>query len=108
MTDEVRYFIIHVVLDNPGIMLREIQNEVSTPFNMEMAESTICRALHQLNFSRKKMWIATTQQDEMLRALFVSEVAFYEPICLFFWMKLGQTEGMQFVSMSMAGEENQL
>ena len=84
VTEEVKYFIIHVVLDNPGIMLREIQNEVSEAFYVEVAESTICQALHQLNFSRKKMCIAATQQDEMLRALFVSEVAFYKPICLCF------------------------
>ena len=78
VTDEVRYFIIHTVLDNPGIMLHEIQNEVSTAFDMEIAESTICQVLHRLNFSRKKMCIAATQQDQMLRALFVSEVEFYK------------------------------
>ena len=78
VTDEVRYCIIHTVLDNPGIMLHEIQNEVSTAFNIEIAESTIYQVLHQLNLSRKKMCIAATQQDQMLRALFVSEVAFYK------------------------------
>ena len=80
MTDEVKYFIIHTVLDNPGIMLHEIQNEVSTAFDVELriAESTICQVLHQLNFSRKKMYIAATQQDQMLRALFVSEVESYK------------------------------
>ena len=78
VTDEVRYFIIHTVLDNPGIMLLEIQNEISTAFNMEIAESTICQVLHQLNFSRKKMCISAMQQDQMLRALFLSEVVFYK------------------------------
>ena len=45
---------------------------------MEIAEFMICRTLHQLQFSRKKMCIAATQQDEMLRALFASEVGFYK------------------------------
>ena len=39
-------------------MLHEIQNEVLTAFNMEMAELTICEVLHQL---RKKMCITATQ-----------------------------------------------
>ena len=75
VTDEIKYFIIHVVLDNPGIMLHEIQNEILTTFNTRIAESTICQILHKL---QKKMCIAATQQDEMLRALFVSEVSFYK------------------------------
>ena len=78
MTDEIKYFIIHVVLDNPGIMLHEIQNEILTTFNTRIAESTICQILHKLQFSRKKMCIVATQQDEMLCALFVSEVSFYK------------------------------
>ena len=59
-------------------MLHEIQTEIFRAFNMEIAESMICRTLHQLQFSRKKMCIAATQQDEMLRALFASEVGFYK------------------------------
>ena len=65
VTDEITYFIIHVMLDNPGIMLYEIQNEILTTFNMRIAESTICQTLHK---SGKRC-----EQDEMLRALFVSE-----------------------------------
>ena len=57
-------------------MLHEIQTEIFRAFNMEIAESMICRTLHQLQFSRKKMCIAATQQDEMLRALFASEVGY--------------------------------
>ncbi|XP_065892893.1 uncharacterized protein [Dysidea avara] len=75
VTDELRYFMMHVVLDTPGIMLHEIQKEIENAFNMDI---TICRALHQLNFSRMKMRIAATQQDDLLRSYFTSEIAFYK------------------------------
>ena len=78
LTDEMKYFIIHVVLDNPGIMLHEVQKEINDAFTTDVSEGTICKALHQLNFCRKKMRIAATQQDDLLRSMFISEVAFYK------------------------------
>ena len=57
-----KLFIIRLVLDNPGIMLHETQKEVNDAFSTDMSEGTICKALHHLNFCRKKMHIAATQQ----------------------------------------------
>ena len=81
MTDEVRYFIIHAVLDNPGIMLHEIQNEVLIVFNMEMAESTICQVLHQLNFSRKKCIFLVHNKTKCYMHLLLVKLHFIRPIC---------------------------
>ena len=36
VTEEMKCFIIHIVLDNPGIMLHEIQIEIFRAFNMEI------------------------------------------------------------------------
>ena len=33
VTEELKYFPIHNVLDNPGIMLCEIQKEILTTYN---------------------------------------------------------------------------
>jgi len=61
VTDELKYFMIHIVLDNPGIILCEIQREILAIYNTEISEPTICWTL---NFSRKKMYIAAMQQDD--------------------------------------------
>ena len=79
VTEELKYFLIHIVLGNPGIMLCEIQKEILSAYNTEIAESTICQTLHQLNFSRKKMCITATQQDDLQRRYFATEIAFYNP-----------------------------
>ena len=52
LTDEMKYFIIHVVLDNPGIMLHEVQKEINDAFTTDVSEGTICKALHQLNLKK--------------------------------------------------------
>jgi len=86
---------MHIVLDNPGIMLCEIQREILSTYNTPIAESTICQTLHQLNFSRKKMRIAVSQQDDLLRRYFASEIKYYSSADMFvFLVKLAQT-GMQ-------------
>ena len=77
LTDQVQFFIMHLVLDKPGIMLKEIQNEVLQIMNVELALSTICKFLHNQNFSRQKMQIRATQRDEVLRASFVNELSVY-------------------------------
>jgi len=77
VTEELKYFLMHIVLDNPGIMLCEIQREILSTYNTPIAESTICQTLHQLNFSRKKMHIAASQQDDLLRRYFASEINYY-------------------------------
>jgi len=35
VTEELKYFLMHIVLDNPGIMLCEIQSEI---YNTPIAE----------------------------------------------------------------------
>ena len=41
LTDQVQFFIMHLVLDKPGIMLNELQKEVLQVMNVELALSTI-------------------------------------------------------------------
>ena len=72
LNDEIQLLILQLVLDRPGIMLREIQDEVLEVAGVDLAESTICQFLHTQNFSRQKMHITAMQKDEALRALFAS------------------------------------
>ena len=45
LTDDVKCFIIHVVHNNPGIMLHEIQKEVDDAFSTDMSVDTICKTI---------------------------------------------------------------
>ena len=77
LNDIMQLIILQLVLDRPGILLREIQAEVKEVAGMDLAESTICQFLHTQNFSRQKMRITATQRDEALRAVFASELSIY-------------------------------
>ena len=83
LTDNINFFIMHTVLDKPGIMLAEIQDEVLKLHNIELAPSTICKFLHSEDFSRQRMRISAIQRDEALRASFANEL-----LCSCFLMKL--------------------
>ena len=106
VTEELKYFLIHIVLGNPGIMLCEIQKEILSAYNTEIAESTICQTLHQLNFSRKKMCITAIQQDDLQRRYLQPRLLSTMPKCLFSLMKQAQIGEMLYVSMDMVGEED--
>ena len=46
LCDIMQLIIVQLVLDRPGILLREIQAEVKEVVGMDLAESTICQFLH--------------------------------------------------------------
>ena len=77
LTDNIKVFIMHIVLDKPGILLAEIQDEVLNLHGMELALPTICKFLHSQNFSRQRIRISATQRDEALRASFANELSVY-------------------------------
>ena len=62
LTDQVQFFIMHTVLDKPGIMLAEIQKEVLQVMNVELSQSTICKFFHSYKFSRQEMQITAKQR----------------------------------------------
>ena len=89
LTDQVQFFIMHTVLDKPGIMLVEIQKEVMQVMNVELAQSTICQFLHNYKFSRQKMQVTAKQRDEVLRASFASELSVYSSSMFIFLDETG-------------------
>ena len=83
----VQLVILHVVLEHPGIYLREIQTQVQYLTGANLSFSTICRVLHDQRFSRKKMRIVAKQRDDCLRATYAAEVALYNPEMFIFSMR---------------------
>ena len=78
LTDTVQFIILHLVLERPGILLREIQAEIKYLAGQELAASTICRFLHRQGFSRQKMQLIAFQRDEALRLTYATEVSIYK------------------------------
>lgn len=46
LTDPAQLLVLHMVLDKPGITLREMQNELQNMLLLDLDTSTICRFLH--------------------------------------------------------------
>ena len=84
LTTPVQLLILHLVMQKPGIYLREIQNELSTTLLLQVDVGTICRFLHNSGFTRQKLKIVALQRDEFLRQQFIVDVSVYNTDMLVF------------------------
>ena len=78
ITPSVEVIIYTLVVQQPGILLRELQSELRD-YGVEVGLSTICQFLHRSGFSRQKMVLIAKQRDEHLRAVFAMDVSLYSP-----------------------------
>ena len=76
--------ILHLVLEHPGIYLREIQKELSETTGADISAMSIFQFLHRVGFTRQRMRYAALQRDEQLRSQFASDVSIYNPDMLIF------------------------
>ncbi len=76
--------ILHLVLGQPGIYLREIQAELLEATGADVSATSICRFLSRTGFTRQRMKYAALQRDKQLRSQFVSDVSIYNPDMLIF------------------------
>ena len=84
LTPPVQLLILHLVIKRPGIYLREIQEELVNTLHVDVDVSTISRCLHSSGFTRQKLKITASQQDEFLRQQFISDVSVYDQEMLIF------------------------
>ena len=77
LTSIDKLHILEVVLQKPGIYLREVQDELSHLTGTLVDVSTIMRFLHDSGFTRQKMIIRATQQSAILRAQYLSDMTVY-------------------------------
>ena len=76
--DTVKLVVLHIVLENPGIYLREIRSKVLYLTGSDLSLSTICQLLSEQRFSRKKMRFVARQRNDFTRAIYAAEVALYD------------------------------
>ena len=67
LTDIGKYFVLELVLDRPGIYLREIKEELFQATGIDVSEGRLCRYLEESGFTRQKMAVTATQRNELLR-----------------------------------------
>lgn len=72
VNESILFVILQVVLDHSGVYLREIQAHIEYVTATRIAASTICKALHDQRFSRKRMQLVARQRDESLRGAYAA------------------------------------
>ena len=66
LTPTAQMLILHIVVEKPGILLHEVQNQLLEVLLLEVDISTICRFLHKSGFTRQKLRYVALQQDDYL------------------------------------------
>lgn len=73
------WYLVQLVLTNPGIYLRELQEELYTRTTHWVDVATICRTLRRIGMSRQVIKHYAVQQSEFKRAEFWLEFNCYDP-----------------------------
>lgn len=89
ITEPVKYFIIHLILQKPGIFLREITDEITATLGLDVTESAVCKVLKKIGFSRQRLALFALQRDDYLRLQFTADVSLYRRESLIFVDEIG-------------------
>ena len=84
LTPVVQVILLTMVIEQPGIKLRELQASLAVEYGVELSQAAICGFLHKSGFSYQKMMLIARQRDEELRMLFAIDVSLYDPEMLIF------------------------
>ena len=84
ITPPVQLLILHLLIEKPGISLKEIQQEVLETLLVDVCESAIFRFLQISGFTYQKLRIVATQQDQFCRQVFISDMSVYNRDMLIF------------------------
>ena len=77
--------LLRLIIQNPGIYLREIQVRLHLAYGMQVSAATICRTLKFMGCTRQRMRHVALQQSESMRAKFMAEISIYDP-AMFIWI----------------------
>ena len=93
--------VLESFLSNPGIYLREVQDELLVASGKLVTWSTICRTAKKLGLSRQKIKKVAIQRSDILRAQYMAEIEAFDPNMLVLLMKLEVTDGKQCANLAM-------
>ncbi len=69
--------ILEIVIDQPGVFLRELQYTLANTTGTQVDVSTICRFLHATGFTRQKMVLYAIQRSEVLRTQYLLDMSVF-------------------------------
>ena len=78
------FLILELVIERPGIYLREIQCELKDETGTDVSISTICNFLHKNGFTRQRLTRIAVQRNEELRAKYKQDISIFHPEMLVF------------------------
>lgn len=84
LTTPGQLLIFHLVCENPGITLTEIQSKLKEALILDVSISTVFRCLRNNGFTLQRLRISASQRDEFLRQKYVLDVSVYSPEMLVF------------------------
>ncbi|XP_065908973.1 uncharacterized protein [Dysidea avara] len=84
LTKPVEAVILNMLMHKPGAYLREVQEELSRVYGVNVHQSTLCQFLKKSGFTRQKMKIVSARQDKHLRETFAVDVSLYDSSMLVF------------------------
>jgi transposase len=84
ITQPVQFFILKLLIDRPGIYLREITREILANFQLEVTESAVCKFIRKMNFTRQRLRIHAMQRDDDLRRQYCDDVSLYNAETIIF------------------------
>ena len=79
LSDFEQTLVIQLIIDKPSVYLNEIQAKLCDATGTIVHESTICRTIHHLGFTRKKIEHIAFQRSDDLRANFKSDISIFDP-----------------------------
>lgn len=77
VTNHEELIIVGLLLDDPSLYLREVNQKLKQSTGIDVSSSTICRIIHKNGFSRKKMKQIALQRTVECRGKFIADAMFY-------------------------------
>ena len=81
--------VLQSFLNNPGIHLNEVQQELLDIAGTWVSLATICKTAHRLGLTRQKMKKIAIRRSEVLRAKYMAEIEAFDPDMLVFLDETG-------------------
>jgi len=105
LTDAVKLFILHIVIERPQIYLREMKANLLAYTGADVSPALLCGYLKKMNFSRQKMKMIAKQRDEEIRSTFREDVSLYEQKMLVFVDETGtdRRDSLRYYGYSLRG-----
>ena len=74
LSDYDKLVILEILIDHPGVYLREVQNKLANTTGTQVDVSTICRFLHATGF---KMVVYAIQRSELIRSQYLTDMSVF-------------------------------